>query len=48
MSGFVFVCNIISMFISRRIIWVGQIVSMGENRNAWRFVMGTPEVIMLL
>jgi hypothetical protein len=36
--------NIVRMIKSRRIRWAGHVARMGEKRNAYRILMGNPEV----
>jgi hypothetical protein len=40
--------NIIIIIKSRRIRWAGHIANMGEKRNAYRVLMGKPEITRLL
>jgi hypothetical protein len=35
--------NIITMIKSRRVKWAGHVVRMGENRNAYKILVGRPE-----
>jgi hypothetical protein len=35
--------NIIRIIKSRRMRWAGHVVRMGEKRNAYRLLVGTPE-----
>jgi hypothetical protein len=35
--------SIIRMIISRRMRWAGHVARMGENRNAYRILVGKPE-----
>jgi hypothetical protein len=35
--------SIIRMIKSRRMSWVGNVARMGENRTAYRILVGTPE-----
>jgi hypothetical protein len=35
--------SIIRIIKSRRMIWAGHVARMGENRNAYRLLMGKPE-----
>jgi hypothetical protein len=35
--------NIIRMIKSRRMRWAGHVARMGENRNAYRILVGKPE-----
>jgi hypothetical protein len=40
--------NIIRMIKSRRMSWTGHATRLGEKRNAYRFLVGKPEVNRLL
>jgi hypothetical protein len=35
--------SIIRMMKSRRMLWAGHVAQMGENRNAYRILVGKPE-----
>jgi hypothetical protein len=35
--------NVIRSIKSRRVKWAGHVAQMGEKRNAYRLLMGTPE-----
>jgi hypothetical protein len=45
---YVYVPNIIRVIKSRRMRWVGHVALMGQVRNAYKILVGNPEVKRLL